>query len=69
MIDPKFIVNIVLDLFKQLTQMLYTHHAIARIHRSKMNQDSKMMTEREKEVHKKVSEFLMTDRGEFFDFI
>ena len=37
MIDPKFMINVAQDIFRQLTQMLYTHHSIARIHRSKLH--------------------------------
>ena len=39
MIDPKFLVNIVADIFRQLQQMLYTHHSITRIHRNKMHSE------------------------------
>ena len=67
MIDPKFLINIAQDIFRQLTQMLYTHHSIARIHRNKMHAEG--VSKEEKEIQKQISEFLMGDRTEFFEFI
>ena len=37
MIDPRYLSNAILDLLRQLSAQMYSHHAIFRIHKNKIS--------------------------------
>ena len=70
MVDPRFLMDTIRDLFRALSTQLYTHHLIARTHRNRQYLASgNDKQKQEKEFEKRICDFLATDRSKFFHFI
>lgn len=69
MVDQRFLMDTIRELFRAISGQLYTHHLIARTHRNRLylfggNEANKQ----EKAFEKGVCEFLTGDRAKFFTF-
>lgn len=69
MVDSRFLMDTIKELFKAISGQLYAHHLIARTHRNRLylfggNEAHKQ----EKAFEKAICDFLSSDRTKFFAF-
>jgi len=70
MVDPRFLMDTIRELFRAISSQLFAHHLIARAHRNRLylasgNDSNKT----EKLFEKSICEFLTADRVKFFAFV
>lgn len=69
MVDSRFLMDTIRELFKAISGQLYTHHLIARTHRNRLYLFSgNEANKQEKVFEKAICDFLTSDRAKFFAF-
>lgn len=70
MIDHRFLMDTIRELFRAISSQLYTHHLIARTHRNRLYLASgNDKNKKDKEFERAVCEFLAADRAKYFAFV
>ena len=70
MVDPRFVMETIREIFRAISSQLYTHHLIARSHRSRLYISSgNDKNKKDKDKEKYITEQLTADRNKFFAFV